>query len=391
MRQFIIFLLSALVIGSVAYFVRNEFTKKKPVEPDFHNNTLNLSLNKLILPEGFTIQLYADEVENARSMTMSPNKTLFVGNRDGDKVYALRDEDGDFYAEKKYIIYSGGNMPNGVAFKNGTLYIAEVNRIIKFENIEQKLDQPGNPIVVYDKFPKETHHGWKYIAFGPDNKLYVPVGAPCNVCESGDSIFNTITRMNEDGSDLEIVQRGIRNSVGFTWHPDNHQLWFTDNGRDMLGEDVPNCELNHATKDFLHFGFPYCHQGDILDPEFGKGKKCEDYIKPAAKLGPHTAPLGIEYLRNNSFPEQYNNRFFIARHGSWNRTEKIGYDIALATIDENGKAASVTTFMSGWLSDDKQSVWGRPVDLEMCHDGSLLISDDYANCVYRVTYSKKNN
>jgi glucose/arabinose dehydrogenase len=383
-----ILILAALCI--IAYFIKQKYSLNPPIKA--FNGTAaasSLPLDSLTLPAGFKINIYAKDVENARSICLSPSNTLFVGNRDKDKVYALRDEDNDGFAEKKYIIYTGGHMPNGVAFKDGDLYIAEVNRILKIEDIESKLKNPGKPIVVYDKFPTIDHHGWKYIAFGPDGKLYVPVGAPCNICDDKDSIFNTITRMNADGSGLEIVADGVRNSVGFTWHPDTKQLWFTDNGRDMLGDDVPNCELNNVTKMKQHFGFPYCHEGEILDPEFGKNKNCSDYVKPVAKIGPHTAPLGVEYYRNTAFPAMYNDVFFIAKHGSWNRKEKIGYDIDMVKVDVNGKLIDKKTFISGWLSKNKKDVWGRPVDLEVMKDGSLLISDDYANCIYRVTYHTK--
>jgi glucose/arabinose dehydrogenase len=379
-----------LLLFGIGYFVKQKYSLNPPLKAMSSTDTSSgLPLERLKLAEGFKISVFAKDVVDARSMCLSPNNTLFVGNKEKDKVYALRDEDGDNYAEKKYIVYSGGNMPNGVAFKDGDLYIAEVNRILKIEDIESKLDNPGKPIVVYDKYPTEGHHGWKYIAFGPDNKLYVPVGAPCNICESKDSVFNTITRINTDGSGLEIVADGVRNSVGFTWHPDTKQLWFTDNGRDMLEDNKPNCELNNVTKTKQHFGYPYCHEGEILDPEFGKNKKCSDYIKPVAKMGPHTAPLGIEYYRNAAFPSTHNDVFFIAKHGSWNRKEKIGYDIDMLQVDANGALLKKETFISGWLSDDKKDVWGRPVDVEVYKDGSLLISDDFANCIYRVEYIKK--
>jgi glucose/arabinose dehydrogenase len=378
------------VLAGIAYYAKQKYSLNPPIKALSNTNfAAGLPLDSLSLPEGFVIDVYAKDVENARSMCLSPNNTLYVGNRDKDKVYALRDEDGDGYAEKKYIVFSGGHMPNGVAFKDGDLYIAEVNRILKIEDIESKLANPGQPIVVYDKLPNIEHHGWKYIAFGPDGKLYIPIGAPCNICDDKDSIFNTITRINADGTGLEIVADGVRNSVGFTWHPDNKQLWFTDNGRDMLGDDVPSCELNHVTQTKQHFGFPYCHQGDILDPEFGKGKNCNDYTKPVARMGPHTAPLGIEYYRNASFPPAYNDVFFIAKHGSWNRKEKIGYDIDMVRVDASGNLVEQKTFISGWLSKDKKDVWGRPVDIEVMKDGSMLISDDYANCIYKVSYQPK--
>jgi glucose/arabinose dehydrogenase len=381
--------IALVAILGLAYFLKNKYS----INPALvSSNTLangNLPLDKLKLPEGFKINVYASDVEDARSMCLSPSGVLFIGNKEKSNVYALVDENHDHVAEKKYTVYSGGNLPMGVAFKDGSLYIAEVNRIIRLDNIEAKLASPPNPVVVYAKFPTEKHHGTKFINFGPDGKLYVPVGAPCNICNPEDSIFASITRMNPDGTGLEIVAKGVRNTVGFTWHPDTKQLWFTDNNRDMMGDDIPSCELNKISKPREHFGFPFCHQGDILDPEFGKNKKCEDYTKPVVKLGAHHAPLAIEYYRKSGgFPAQYQNKFFIAKHGSWNRKEKAGYDITMVEVDNQGNLVSQAPFITGWLSDDKKNVWGRPVDLEVMQDGSMLISDDFANCVYRLTYEK---
>jgi len=343
----------------------------------------DLPLETIQLPQGFAIEIYAEEVKNARSMCLSPNGTLFVGSRSKGNVYALQDTDGDYKADKQYLVAKGLKLPNGVAFRDGDLYVAEVSRILKFEDIEEKLDNPGVPVVIYDQYPKETHHGWKYIAFGPDGKLYVPVGAPCNICESEEEVFNSITRMNPDGSDMEIVQRGIRNTVGFTWHPETEELWFTDNGRDWMGEDQPACELNHAPQDNMHFGYPYCHQGDLSDPEFGEKRSCSEFTPPAQKLDPHVAPLGLEFYTHTQFPQQYQNQIFIAEHGSWNRKKKIGYRIMLVTLD-NGKATEYIPFAQGWLNENTDDVWGRPVDLEFLPDGSMLVSDDYADVIYRI-------
>lgn len=345
----------------------------------------SLPLERITLPPGFKISLFAEDVTNARSMALSPSGTLFVGTRRDGRVYALKDTDGDFRVDKKYTLLEGGNMPNGVAVKDGDLYIAEVNRILKIEDVESKLDNPGEPIVIYDEYPTESHHGWKYIAFGPDGKLYVPVGAPCNICES-DDIFNTITRIDPDGSNMEIVHRGIRNTVGFTWHPETEELWFTDNGRDMMGDDIPACEFNRASQDYLHFGYPYCHQGDLLDPKFGTDKSCDTYVAPAQNLGPHTAPLGVEFPETSMFPGAYGDRALIAEHGSWNRSKKIGYRISMVPIEGNTTATSYDIFASGWLDEEKDEAWGRPVDLEFMEDGSMLISDDFAHVIYRVTY-----
>jgi len=345
----------------------------------------SLPLEKLKLPAGFKIEIFA-EVENARSMAVSPSGIIYVGNRNSDKVYAIKDTDGDHKADKKWVIASGLNMPNGVAFRDGDLYVAEVSRVIKFPAIETKLGNPGQPVVVNDQFPTETHHGWKYIAFGPDGKLYVPVGAPCNICESENEIFASITRMNADGTGREVFAHGVRNTVGFTWHPTTQELWFTDNGRDMLGDDIPNCELNVASKAGLHFGYPYCHEGSIKDPEFGK-RSCAEFVAPVQKMGPHVAPLGLKFYTGTMFPDSYKNQLFVARHGSWNRTSKIGYDVALVKLQGN-TSKGLESFISGWLDDGTQKAWGRPVDVLLLNDGSLLISDDQANVIYRVSYQQ---
>ncbi len=343
-----------------------------------------LPLNTLKLPKGFSIRIFA-EVDNAREMALSPTGTLFIGNKDENKVYAVKDTDGDGVADKKWVIVSGLNSPNGVALKDGDLYVAEINRVTKFSGIESKLGNPGSPVVVNDKFPTKEHHGAKYIAFGPDGKLYIPVGAPCNICESKEPIFAAISRMNPDGSGLELFASGVRNTVGFTWHPETKDMWFTDNGRDMLGDDIPSCELNTAPKSGMHFGYPYCHAGTVKDPEFGNKRPCSDFTKPAENLGAHVAPLGLKFYTGSMFPAQYKNQIFLAEHGSWNRARKSGYNITLVKV-ENSKATGHEPFISGWLDEDTQKVWGRPVDVLLMPDGSMLISDDYAGVVYRVTY-----
>ena len=358
------------------------------------DNTLKTQLENLILPEGFKIQLYASDVENARSMAISPSGTIFVGNRRSDNVFALKDTDGDNIVDKKYLITDKlKNMPNGVAFHDGDLYVAEVNKIWKFENIEENLSYADKfdeyleePILISDDFPSDRHHGWKYISFGPDGKLYVPVGAPCNICESRNEIYASITRMNSDGSNREIYVKGVRNTVGFTWHPETKQLWFTDNGRDMLGDNIPPCELNKVTEKDQHFGYPYCHGNDIGDPEFGGKYSCSDFVMPVQNLGPHVAPLGLKFYTGKMFPDEYKGDIFIAEHGSWNRSKKIGYRISRVKI-ENNKSVGYETFIYGWLDDDEQEAWGRPVDILILEDGSMLISDDKANAIYRVTYT----
>lgn len=382
-----IFAIVAAVIAVIGYIVSRVFSVNPPLKVISHDYKGDLPLEKLKLPEGFAIHTYATGVTNARSMTFGSDESiLFVGTRSEGNVYALRDTNHDYIADQQYLLLEKGNMPNGVAFKDGDLYIAEVNKILRFKDIESKLDNPGTPEVVYDQYPEESHHGWKYIAFGPDNKLYVPVGAPCNICKSDKDVYASITRLDIETKEMEVVQSGVRNTVGFDWHPNTNALWFTDNGRDMLGDEIPNCELNHAPKDNMHFGYPYCHQGDLLDPEFGESQSCEDYTPPAEKLGPHTAPLGIEFYTGDQFPSSYVNNMIIARHGSWNRKEKIGYDLYRVGLDQKGQVKTSEVFISGWLSDDKKDVWGRPVDIEPCSDGSILISDDFADAIYRVYY-----
>lgn len=344
-----------------------------------------LPLETIKLPQGFSIDVFA-EVDDARSLAMSPSGIIYVGNKDGNKVYAVQDTDGDFKADKKWVIDSGLNEPNGVAFRDGHLYVAEISRILKYENIESNLDSPPNPIVLNDNYPTEGHHGWKYIAFGPDGKLYVPVGAPCNICESEDSIFNTITRINADGTGREIYAKGIRNTVGFTWHPVTNELWFTDNGRDQLGDDVPPCELNLAPQKGMNFGYPYCHAGTIKDPEFGDKHACSEFVAPVQPLGPHVAPLGIKFYTGKMFPEAYANQAFIAEHGSWNRSKKIGYRISMVKVKDNKTSEGYEVFASGWLNEDEQKAWGRPVDVLVMPDGSMLVSDDLAGVIYRISY-----
>ena len=354
--------------------------------PAISGASKDLPLGSIKMADGFKIEVFA-EVDNARSLALSPSGTIYVGNRNGDKVYALKDTDGDNKADKRWVIASGLNMPNGVAFKDGDLYVAEVSRILKFPQVESKLANPGSPEIVYSDYPTETSHGWKYIAFGPDGKLYVPVGAPCNICESKDEVFASITTLDVATKKREIYAHGVRNTVGFTWHPVTKQLWFTDNGRDLLGDDVPHCELNVAPKAGLHFGYPYCHQGDVKDPEFGSKRACKDFVAPVQKMGTHVAPLGLKFYTGDMFPEAYRNQIIVARHGSWNRSKKNGYDVQMVKLNGN-TATAMESFATGWLDDASQKVWGRPVDILQLPDGSLLVSDDQANVIYRISYQK---
>jgi len=357
-----------------------------PPAPKFlrSKESRSLQLDRIKLPAGFKIEVFAEKIVNARSLCLTPGGTLFVGTRDKGNVYALRDTDGDMRADKQYTIATGLNMPNGVAFRDGALFVAEVNRILRFDQIESKLANPPAPVVVYDKYPTDRHHGWKYIAFGPDGKLYVPVGAPCNICEP-EEIYASLTRINPDGSGLEIVQHGIRNTVGFTWHPVTKELWFTDNGRDLLGDDRPPCELNVATEQGQHFGYPYCHGGNDPDPEFAADRKCEEFVAPLQNMAAHVAPLGLQFYTGDKFPAEYKGAVFIAEHGSWNRSIPQGYRITVVKFDEQGNALPWEVFAEGWLR--RTLAWGRPVDILMQDDGSMLVSDDKAGVIYRIAYT----
>jgi glucose/arabinose dehydrogenase len=350
-----------------------------------HIHAGSVQLDTIKLPPGFTIAVYADNVPNARAMALGKDGVLFVGSREKGNVYAVVDIDKDHRADKVYTIASGLNMPVGIAYRNGSLYVSAVNRILRFDDIEQRLANPPKPVVVTDKFPHDTHHGWKFIAFGPDGKLYVPVGAPCNICERDPDRYALIARIRPDGAGYEVVAHGVRNTVGFDWEPKSHELWFTDNGRDWLGDDQPPDELNHAPKMGMHFGYPYCHGGTIPDPDFGSKRPCSEFVTPVLNLGPHVAALGMRFYTGKTFPAEYHNQIFIAEHGSWNRSQKIGYRITLASRDEQGNWR-YSTFAEGWLQG--QHAWGRPVDVLVMPDGALLVSDDLAGAIYRISYKK---
>jgi glucose/arabinose dehydrogenase len=337
------------------------------------------------LPAGFKIEIYAENVENARSMTLSPSGILFVGTRKAGKVYAVVDADKDHRADEVITLARGLNMPNGVAVRKGALYVAEVGRLLRYDDIERRLHDPPSPKVITERLPRDGHHGWKFIRFGPDDMLYLPVGAPCNVCERKDVRYASILRCHPDGSGLEVFASGVRNTVGFDWHPQTRELWFTDNGRDWLGDDLPPDELNHAPSPGLHFGFPYCHGGDLPDPDFGKQKSCDEFKQPAIKLGPHVASLGMRFYTGRMFPEEYENQIFIAEHGSWNRSIPIGYRITLVRL-ENNRAVRYETFAEGWLQGRR--VMGRPVDILVMPDGAMLVSDDHGGMIYRISYKK---
>lgn len=331
-------------------------------------------IGALKVPAGFKIDLFAHNLPNARTMVEGKNGTIFIGTRSAGRVYAI-------HKDKAYTIAKGLNMPNGIAFHKGSLYVAEVSRILRYDNIENTLSKPPKPVVIRNNLPKETHHGWRYIAFGPDNRLYISIGVPCNICLEEN--FAQIRSMKADGSDERVEARGIRNSVGFTWHPQTKQLWLTDNGRDWMGDDLPPDEINRVTKRGQHFGFPYCHGGKYPDDEFTQ-QSCDKFSHPALALGAHVAPLGITFYTGTQFPKEYRNQIFVAEHGSWNRTKKSGYRVMMATLKGNN-IIKYQDFITGWL--DNESVRGRPAYTLVLSDGSMLVSDDKVGTIYRVSYA----
>jgi len=340
----------------------------------------DLPLDRIMLPPGFAIELVA-RVPNARAMALGDN-VLFIGSMREGKVHAL-ELGRDYKPGKLHVVASNLTLPIGVAYRDGNLYVSAVNRILRYDNIQKNLSSPPQPVVLRDDLPTERHHGGRFIGFGPDGWLYIAVGAPCNVCDADPDWYSTILRMQPDGTQLQTYARGIRNTVGFDWHPATKELWFTENGRDLMGDDTPPDELNHAPKPGMHFGFPYCQGGDIADPKYGKQRACSEFTPPVQKLGPHVAALGMRFYTGSTFPAEYRNQIFIAEHGSWNRSKKIGYRISLVTLD-GAKAVSYEPFATGWLQGEK--AWGRPVDVLNLPDGSLLVSDDHAGAIYRIRY-----
>ena len=361
---FVALLLAPLVVGAQGGLPRDR----------------GLPFDRIKVPAGFRVDLVA-VVPGARAMTFGSDGTLFVGSTRGD-VFAVSFPEGRSPVVRAFAL--GLREPVGVAFRDGALYVSAVSRILRLDDVERRLDNPPSPVLVSDRFPSDGHHGRKFIAFGPDGKLYVPVGAPCNVCEPDPERYANIGRMNADGSGFEIVARGVRNSVGFDWHPRTGEMWFTDNGRDMLGDDQPPDELNRITVRGQNFGYPYCHGGTIRDPEYGGKHPCSEFVAPAQNLGPHVAALGMRFYTGTQFPAEYRNQVFIAEHGSWNRSQKIGYRVMLVRLDEQGRAVKYEPFAEGWLQGE--SAWGRPADVVVAPDGSLLVSDDTAGAIFRVWY-----
>jgi glucose/arabinose dehydrogenase len=342
-------------------------------------------LGAIRVPPGFRIAAYA-EVPKARSMALGERGTLFVGTRHGE-VYAVLPGGTAEGMHRVVTIARNLQSPNGVAFRGGALYVAEIHRILRYDGIESRLSSPPAPAVVNDGFPTDRHHGWKFIRFGPDGLLYVPVGAPCNVCERADPRYAAILRMRPDGTGMEIFASGVRNTVGFDWNPGTGELWFTDNGRDRMGDDLPPDELNRAPGKGLHFGFPFVHGKNHPDPEFGARGKSAGFTPPEWELPAHVASLGMRFYTGKMFPPGYRGQVFIAEHGSWNRSRPIGYRVSLVRLEGN-RAAGYEPFAEGWLQGGR--AWGRPVDVQEMPDGSLLVSDDRAGMIYRISYEGKS-
>ena len=351
----------------------------------------DVKLKDLVAPSGFEITIFADNLNTPRQITETVQGYVIVGSKKGDKIYALRDNDLDGYAEKQILIADGLQNPTGVTIFEGDLYIAEIDTIWIVKNIDEWLSKKSKSLpkksIYMNNLPSETWHGFKYIDFGPDGNLYIPVGVPCNICiepQTTDNRFAAIHKY-KDG-ELITVADGVRNSVGFDWHPVTKKMYFSDNGRDWLGDDSPSCELNVVNEEGSFYGYPYKHSRDVIDPEFGHLIPTVDkkFVDPIAELGPHVAPLGIAFYDGNVFPEKYKNSVFVALHGSWNRTKKSGYTIVFVKLDNDGNYLYQEDFISGWLSNE--SAWGRPVSPFIMKDGSMLISDDKYNVIYRVSY-----
>jgi len=342
-------------------------------------------VDDLTVPPGFRIGVYAAQVPNARQMALGPDGIVFVGSRSAGKVYAVVDQDGDHRADAVHVLASGLDNPSGVAYRDGALYVAAVSRVLRFRDVARNLTRPPAAEIVSEAFPTDAHHGWKFIAFGPDGRLHVPVGAPCNVCAPS-GLHATITRLDLDGRRPEIVARGVRNTVGFDFQPVTGELWFTDNGRDWLGDDQPADELNRLTRAGQHFGFPHCHGHDVRDPEHAADRDCGQFTPPVRALGPHVAALGMRFYTGRMFPERYRGGIFIAEHGSWNRTTPVGYRVTFVKVAD-GRATSYEPFAEGWLRGSIAA--GRPADVLIMPDGALLVSDDKAGRIYRVSYEAR--
>lgn len=334
------------------------------------------------LPPGFKVEVWASGIPGARAMARAENGKVWVGTRGIGRVYEITDAGGQ---RTSRVLVDKLVQPGGVAYANGSLYVMAIDKVLRYDGIATNpAAQPVDMTAAF-KLPKEQHHNWKYIAFGPDGKLYVPFGAPCNICEPGEE-YAQIRRYNPDGSGMEVVARGVRNTQGFNWHPETKELWFTDHGRDWMGDDGPADELNRMTKVGLNFGFPYCHAQGIADRDFPKANACAGVTLPVQTMGPHAAAMGVHFYTGSMFPAEYKNALFVARKGSWNRTQKFGYDVVVVKTDAQGNNPVVRPFMTGFLDPLNDSFSGRPTYFLQLPDGSLLVSDEQLGAIYRISY-----
>jgi len=336
------------------------------------------------LPPGFKAEVWATGVVGGRAMVRGESGKIYMGTRGIGRVYEVTDNGS---TRSSRVVVDKLTQPAGVAMRGGALYVFAIDKVLRFDGIESS---PGaQPVDMTAAFhlPKEQHHNWKYIAFGPDGKLYVPFGAPCNICEPP-AEYAQIRRYNADGSGMEVIARGVRNTQGFTWHPVTGEMWFTDHGRDWMGDDTPEDELNRMQRTGLNFGFPYCHAGAVPDKDIRIANPCAGVTLPVQTMGPHAAAMGVHFYTGNMFPAEYRNTLFVARKGSWNRTQKLGYDVVTVRTDASGNSTGITPFMTGFLDAGTQAISGRPTYFLQLPDGSLLLSDEQLGAIYRISYAR---
>jgi len=346
----------------------------------------DIPINKLKIPPGFKIEVWATGMPGARAMALGDNGKVYIGTRAIGRVYEVTDNGKE---RTSRVVVDKLVQPAGVAFNNGSLYVMAIDKVLRFDGIDKNASVTPVDLTAIFNLPPEQHHNWKYIAFGPDGKLYVPFGAPCNICEPPTAEYAQIRRYNPDGSGMEVLATGVRNTVGFDWHPTTKQLWFTNHGRDWMGDNTPNDTLNLISKTGLNFGFPYCHQGNLPDNVITKANACQGVEQPIALMGPHVATMGIKFYTGNMFPPEYKNAALIARKGSWNSNQKVGFDVVMVKAGTDGKNPKITPFITGFMNPADQSFWGRPAYLMQMTDGSMLVSDEQLGAIYRVTYSKQ--
>jgi glucose/arabinose dehydrogenase len=346
----------------------------------------DIPVGKFKVPAGFKVELWATGIPGGREIAEGDNGKFYVGTRGIGRVYEVTDKGNE---RTSRVVIDKLNQPSGVAYKDGTLFVASTDKVLRFDGISSKPDVAPVDVTAAFQLPAEhVHHNWKYLRFGPDGKLYMPVGAPCNICEVKAADFATIRRYNPDGSGMEVVATGVRNSHGLDWHPVTKELWFSNHGRDWMGDDTPNDTLNRMTKVGLNFGFPHCHQGNVADPDVKKDNACAGVEKPVALMGPHAAAMGVQFYTGSMFPAEYKNVAFVARKGSWNRTAKIGFDVVTVRSAADGQGAKIEPFMTGFLDPATQEFFGRPTFFHQMKDGSLLVSDEQVGAIYRISYAK---